>query len=54
VLANDFWSNSKSGGRGHEEILLSHFARRLNRKSFRRAQQLMFESAEVRGYTVHK
>src|SRR5579863_6762802 len=34
MLANDFWSNGKSRGCGHEEILLSHFEARLNRKSF--------------------
>ena len=27
VLANNFWSDGKSGGCGHEEILLSHLER---------------------------
>jgi hypothetical protein len=34
VLADDFWSDGKSGGRGHEEILLSHFGEGLNRETF--------------------
>jgi hypothetical protein len=27
VFAHDFWSDGKSGGCGHEEILLSHLER---------------------------
>src|ERR1700685_126352 len=34
VFVDDFWSDGKSGGRGHEEILLSHFGAPLDRKSF--------------------
>src|SRR5580693_3327838 len=52
VLANNFWSDGKSGDCGHEEILLSHLERAEERcflVSIKRAMSRQFQPSKAVG-----